>query len=420
VEILVQYGMREKARERLQRIQELFPHEEERNEDLQRLYLAAGLTPKYPEGAQVPLKIAAAAPVVAAPAAPAAPAASDVSSFTRVSDISRKLYRQGNAEAVMSTTVNEIGAQWNTSRCVVALRKPGLSPAATAEYCEPGIPPGAPSALSRLVIAAHDLAMKHGTLNLADARTAPELEAVRDAVTELSVGALLALPLSEGKDQMGVLLLMQEGPRAWSANDVVVLRTISEQVVIALNNAGLRRLVKNLSVTDEGSGLLKRASYLDLLLSETGRARQQKNSLSVLLMQFGKSSAMLKEVGESAVEAMMQQIGQLLGENLRQNDLAFRYETTVVALVLAESEKEADHTVDKLRRVMAEVRIPGSEDPVPFNAGLAQAVVRPEFDAVDTVTEVINRAEQALEASLAAGPGRVVAQAASLSTAAVA
>ena len=36
-EILVQYGMRNKAVERLQRIQELFPREEERNEDLQRL-----------------------------------------------------------------------------------------------------------------------------------------------------------------------------------------------------------------------------------------------------------------------------------------------------------------------------------------------------------------------------------------------
>ena len=46
-EILVQYGMRNKAVERLQRIQELFPREEERNEDLQRLYLSAGVTPTY-------------------------------------------------------------------------------------------------------------------------------------------------------------------------------------------------------------------------------------------------------------------------------------------------------------------------------------------------------------------------------------
>src|SRR5207245_6520326 len=53
-EILVQYGMRSKAVERLHRIQELFPREEERNEDLQRLYLAAGITPRYAGTAPVP------------------------------------------------------------------------------------------------------------------------------------------------------------------------------------------------------------------------------------------------------------------------------------------------------------------------------------------------------------------------------
>src|SRR5579864_7292621 len=62
-EILVQYGIRSKAVERLQRIQELFPREEERNEDLQRLYLAAGITPRYAGSAP--------APPVPAPSGPA-------------------------------------------------------------------------------------------------------------------------------------------------------------------------------------------------------------------------------------------------------------------------------------------------------------------------------------------------------------
>ena len=63
-EILVQYGMRNKAVERLQRIQELFPREEERNEDLQRLYMSAGVTPRYAGAAPLP---PAAAPGPAAP-----------------------------------------------------------------------------------------------------------------------------------------------------------------------------------------------------------------------------------------------------------------------------------------------------------------------------------------------------------------
>src|SRR5208337_2810989 len=50
-EILVQYGMRSKAIERLQRIQELFPREEERNPELQKLYIAAGIEPQYAKSA---------------------------------------------------------------------------------------------------------------------------------------------------------------------------------------------------------------------------------------------------------------------------------------------------------------------------------------------------------------------------------
>ena len=201
----------------------------------------------------------------------------------------------------------------------------------------------------------------------------------------------------------------------------MVLKTISDQIVIALNNAGLRRLVKSLSVTDEQSGLLKRASYLDLLSAETRRAVQQGTPVTVVLMQFGKSSVMIKEYGEAAVEALMRQIGQLFAANIRQNDLAFRYESTTIALVLGETaEKEALMAVDKLRKLLAEVRPADRQEPLPFSAGVAEAVVRQQYDPVDIVTEIINRAELALDMAIAQGMGRVVSLAATLSTAAVA
>jgi len=191
--------------------------------------------------------------------------------------------------------------------------------------------------------------------------------------------------------------------------------------VIALNNAGLRRLVKNLSVTDERSGLLKRASYLDLLMAETRRNVQQSTPLTVLLMQFGEKAAMVKEFGEAAIESMMQQIGQLFAANIRQNDLAFRYETTAIAIVLGEtSEKEGVMAAEKLQKLLAQVRLPEKQDSVRYNAGLAEAVVRGEYDPVDIVTEVINRAEQALHASVVQGAGKIVALAASFASAAVA
>ena len=423
-EILVQYGMRSKAVERLQRIQELFPREEERNQDLRQLYMTAGLNPQYASSGPVP---AAASSVSAEPLAQQAgpiqsAEAADVSSFARVAEITRKLYRQSNADAVMLTAAKEIGAQWKVSRCVVAMRKPGLHTTSVKEYCGETIKPGEPRALEKISTTVHDLAINRGgTLTIADTQSSSDLQAVRESLSQMAVTSLLALPLSDGAEHVGILLLMDSKAHAWGSNDVMVLKTISDQIVIALNNAGLRRLVTNLSVTDERSGLLKRASYLDLLMAETRRNAQQSTPLTVLLMQFGEKAAMVRDLGESAVEAVMQQIGQLFAANIRQNDLAFRYETTTIAIVLGETpEKEGVMAAEKLQRLLAQQRMPEKQESIHFNAGLAEAVVRGEFDPVDIVTEVINRAEQALQTSIEQGAGKIVAQAASFAAAAVA
>jgi len=157
------------------------------------------------------------------------------------------------------------------------------------------------------------------------------------------------------------------------------------------------------------------------LMAETRRALQQSTPVTVLLMQFGKGSAMVKEFGEKAVEAAMQQMGQLFAANIRQNDLAFRYDTTTIAMVLGETaEKEALMAIEKLRKVLGEVRLSEQGDPLPFGAGLAEAVVRQQFDPEDIVTEVINRAELALDMAVAQGMGRIVSLAASVAAAAVA
>jgi diguanylate cyclase (GGDEF)-like protein len=430
-EILVQYGMRNKAVERLQRIQELFPREEERNEDLQRLYLSAGVTPSYAGSArmQAVAPPAPAPPVPAAPVAAVADPAAEMRNVTRVAEITRKLYHQTSAGAVLTTAVNEIGRHWEVSRCVAAMRTPGSPPTAMQEFCGKGVNAGASSALKEIMCALHDLCMLSSAsepLILADAQKTGELEGVRNSLVELGTSAVMAFPLSNGEDPVGVLALLHNKPRAWPQTDAVVLKTLADQMVIALNNAGLRRLVKNLSVTDEKSGLLKRGSYLDLLLAESKRAVQNSAPLSVLLLQFGRSAALLREYGEAAIEKVMEKIGQQFAANIRTNDLAFRYDTTTIAIILGDTaEKEALLAVEKLRKTIAGVRLPAKEGSekglaMEFSAGLAEAVVRENYDSIDIVTEVINRAEHALASSLAQGPGKIVALGAALATGAVA
>ena len=420
-EILVQYGMRNKALERLQRIQQLFPHEEDRNPELQQLYLTAGMTPQYAGGhAAAGVAPAPVAESGSAPAAPMAPAAfNDVSGFARVPDITRKLNQQTSTEAVLNTTASEIGTQWNVGRCIVALRKSGSTTNALKEFVAPGGHAAKSDVLQPLVCGLHDLAMERGPLVYSDIASASELQPFTSQLSSLAARSLLVLPLTDGNEYVGVLLLIENAPRNWAPNDVLVFKMIAEQVAISLSNAGLRRLVKNLSVTDENSGLLKRASYLDLLMGEVRRSWQQKTAASVLLMRFD-GAAVTKEQGEGAFESTMQRLGQLVAGNIRQNDLAFRYTASSIAIVLGEtSEKEALMVVEKMRRLIT-AALGEKQLAASLNAGVAEAVIRLEFDPVDIVTEVINRVESALEKAVAQGAGKSVAQAAMMSAAAVA
>ena len=423
-EIFLQYSMRSKAVERLEHINKLFPYEEEKNQKLQQLFLTAGFTPNYkgvprPAGHPAPGQTGTTAPSGTAGAAANEEA---VDNIARVTEITRNIYRQGNVKSVLFTTVNEVGRHWQVSRCIAGLCSPGKPPSAALEYCAPGVPQSDVMAIVKLIGVVLPLAEQRGAVLLSDAVASPELAATQPAVVALDIRSLLAVPLMDADHVAGILLLEQCGAqRQWRQSDAVVLKTIADQVVQAYQNARLRSLVKNLAVTDERSGLLKRSSYLDVLLSETRRAQQQKSPVTVLLFCFGKASTLLKECGETAVKDMMLQIGQILTANVRQSDMAVRYDLTTVALILADtSTKNAFFVVDKMRKALAAIRVPGTDREVTLTVGIAEAAIQHSFDPVDIVTEVINRAEAALEIAKTEGGNKAHSIAPNLQPVAVA
>lgn len=405
-EIFLQYSMRSKALERLQRVSKLFPYEEEKNQKVQQLFLAAGFTPDYkgvprPAGMPAPSRAPALPPQVMQAVANE----EAVDNIARVTEITRNIYRQGNVKSVLFTTVNEVGRHWQVSRCIAGLCASGKPPSAALEYCAPNVKQSEVMAIVKLIAAVLPLAEQRGVVSLTGAMSSPELAAIQEVVAALDIRSLLAVPLLDGERIAGILLLEQCGaPRQWRPSDIVVLKTIADQVVQALQNARLRSLVRNLAVTDERSGLLKRSSYLDVLLSEARRAQQQKSMTTVMLCHFGKASALVKECGEPAVKDMMLQIGQIMAANMRQSDIAVRYELSTIALILGDTNaKNAFFVGDKMRKALAAVRVPGTDREVTMTVGIAEAAIQHSFDPVDIVTEVINRAEAALE--IAKGEG---------------
>ena len=420
-EIYLQYGMRSKALERLERVSKLFPREEQKNEKLRHLHASAGFTPPYATAAAAKTAAGSSASGQASGKgqSPATTPASRheenaVDNFARVTDITRNIYRQASVKNVLFTAVNDIGRHFNASRCVAGLCTVGKPPSAALEYCAPGVKQSDVMSIVKLIGITQQLA-GNGPVAIPNAPEARELEPVRESIQFLGIQSLLVVPLVDAGEQSGILILEQCAPRQWQQTDIVVLRTIAEQIVLAVSNARLRTLMKTLAVTDEKSGLLKRSSYLDVLLSEVKRSMQQQTALTLMLLHFGRASALVKEIGETQVESLMQQVGQNLASHIRQNDVAVRYDLTAIALVLSDTnEKTSFLVVDKMRKVLASIKIPGTDRTPPISVGIAEAVLQEKFDAADIVTEVINRVENALELARSEGGNKAHSLAANL------
>src|SRR6185312_15622926 len=267
--------------------------------------------------------------------------------------------------------------------------------------CAPGIKQSDVMSIVKLIAVSQQLAA-NGPVIIADARSAAELASAGEHITALNIESMVAVPLLDSGQQSGILILEQTSARQWRPTELEVLNTLAEQVVQAVANARLRTLMKSLAVTDEKSGLLK-------------RSLQQRIPLTLMLLHFGKASALVKEIGQPQVETMMQQIGQSLASHIRQNDVAVRYDLTTIALVLSDTvEKNAFLVVEKMRKVLAPIKVPGTERAPAMSAGIAEAVMQESFDAVDIVTEVINRVESALEVARSTSGKKVHALAANL------
>jgi diguanylate cyclase (GGDEF)-like protein len=390
-EIFIQYGLKNKAVERLERVNKLFPGEEERNEKLRGLYSTAGVQVK----AVVPgFK----------PVAESASEAEDIQvDFGRAGEITRNIFRQGTVKNVLFAAVNDVGRTWRVSKCVAAMCTPGKTPSALLEFCASGQKQSDAFNLVKLVQAAMKISGDGSPQAVEDAESSVKLQPFVTTVKALGVKSMLALPMMEGDGQIGVMILEQcDRRRKWRSSEVMVLKTVADQMVMAASHVKLRTLMKSLAVTDERTGMLMRGAYLDCLLAEVARWQQQGGEICVALAQFGRGVALVREAGEEAVRKFMDEAGLAINSHLRQNDVAIRYDSTTLALVMPGTKgSDGLQVMEKMRRIVSSAKL--SERIPPFTYGVVEPVRDTETDAVDSVTELINRAEQALEEAHKAG-----------------
>jgi tetratricopeptide (TPR) repeat protein/GGDEF domain-containing protein len=403
-EMYHQYQLSSKLEETLEKIDRLFPGADEKNQRVRDLYEAGGYTPKFKAPA------AAVAPALRTDTTPGVPSFQSLDDLRKISEITANIYRESTPQGVLQVAVNEIGRAINASRCWGAVGAPDRPPVLTAEYCSPLASPSDPAtALKLFAFLMGQATSSPDGWSLENVAQAPLLSAVTAEIQKLGIRSLQALPLMEKDAAAGLLLLEQcHAPRIWSPGEILLLRAISTQVVIAINNTKLRRLVRSLAGTDPESGLLPRSAYLECLLSEARRSKEQSQPLSVCLLEPENPHALMKSLGDAGVQRFVLQVGKALTPALRQNDISIRYSPLSVVVVFPDTAlPQAGLAAEKVRRALAQARANGAEA-THFCAAVCDVPLGPSFDAVDGVTEVINRLEASLDRAHKEGGKRIL------------
>jgi len=398
VEIFLQYSLQTKAVERLERIAELFPGEEDKNERLRALYERANWWPKGAPRKAVPPAPSSPrpAPAEVAPAPPsvAAPVPAETHrDLAAIAEINRLMYRQSTPRELLATTAAEIGKYLQVTRCLIAVGAAGEAPQLTAEYYAAGtVAAGTaciPSIISLVTKATPDAL---GGIEL-HASSAP-------ALRELGLDSALAVELTDKETQApaGALLVGDGAARKWKPNESFFLQAVGDQLVMSVTHTRLRSLVRSLAVADEKTGLLSRGAYIDCLLVESNRSRTQGTPLSLIIVHIDRGGDLLRQHGDAAVEQYVEQLARALSSAVRQTDIAVKHTAWSLVFVLPNTSLEnARALAEKLRQVAGTVQPPWGEQDLTASAIVAEASSRPGDETEDRVTEWINRAEAGLD-----------------------
>jgi GGDEF domain-containing protein len=367
-EIFLQYGMRDKALQKIEQLKHSFADSGDMPDDprVRQLFANAGLAlPAQREESGEPHRAA--------------------DSVARAAEVSRLIARQSDPRQVLVTAVNQIGARWQYSRCLAALATPGKPPSQVVEYCSQEVPKSERAAMVRLLALSQRLTATEPVFRAADVQLSEALSPIRPELSRLKINSLVVLALLDEDKPIGLLIVQQCGTRRrWSADDIALLRSLADQVALAVHGARLRSLVSTLGVAEEETGLLKRSSYIDAVLAEFGRQRGGAVCSSTLALL--RVASLTTEATESAVTELVRTLRSIAQDQ----SMPFRYDRDTVALLLPHMEvPETEALVGRLREMLEPVAIT-------LIAGIAQVGPSNGIEPEDAATEWINRVAHAL------------------------
>jgi diguanylate cyclase (GGDEF)-like protein len=211
------------------------------------------------------------------------------------------------------------------------------------------------------------------------------------------------VPLILQERLMGALQVTAPDPaRVWQENEILLLRTVANQVAVAVNHARLFAQFQQQALTDALTGLHNRRSFEMHLDRELQAARRHHHPLSLLMLDLDRFKQLNDSAGHDTGDGALRKLGNCLRQQLRGVDSAARFGGDEFALILTNAYSEgAMIMAERLRARIEQIDVPG------FGRLSASIGVATFPSHASTHAELVNAADAALYSAKRAGRNRV-------------
>ncbi|MBI4125016.1 MAG: diguanylate cyclase [Deltaproteobacteria bacterium] len=168
-------------------------------------------------------------------------------------------------------------------------------------------------------------------------------------------GCVYAAPLHFKGRTFGVANFGRECPDGFFKHDMKILTLVANQIALAMANAQLYTQTRELSVTDELTGVFNRRHFNQVLQLEWKRAVRFKRELSVLMIDIDFFKKYNDTFGHPKGDEALKKMGRLLDKNLREVDTVARFGGEEFVALLPDTDKRGALAVaEKLRHLVQE------------------------------------------------------------------
>jgi diguanylate cyclase (GGDEF)-like protein len=251
--------------------------------------------------------------------------------------------------------VDEVGAALNVARC--ALRVASPTPEQALDYFYFDIP--SQRSLRQTEKLSRELEAHCGYLD-----THQEV-VVRDGDDESGSESgqypIAVAPLVYQESLLGALLVTSTDPaRLWHENEILLLRTVADQVAVAVNHAGLFAQIQQQAFTDPLTGCYNRRSFEMQLDKDLLMAKRVQQPLSLIVLDLDRFKHLNDTAGHDAGDAALRKLADCFRQEVRGADSAARFGGDEFAVILPQARSDGALLVaERLRVRIEEIAIPG-------------------------------------------------------------